>query len=259
MSKNKTVRLTNQPRYITPYNAQHIGRREEQQDYFAYSDIFNDREYDLMGAVSVLADGMGGLDNGRLARRTAVEVFLSAYRESAANMTDINERLIYAARAANSAVLGIDGAGTTICAAIVKDWKLYWLSVGDSRLYLYRDGILRRINKEHNYENVLNRMVQNGEILPEEALSDPNRAALTSYIGIEELEEIDFNPDIFPLMPGDSIMLCSDGLYRALSDEEMSKIIRDADDDVCDVLVKKAIGKNIPTQDNITVVLMDID
>ena len=259
MGKDKTVRLRKQPRYITPYNAQHIGQRDEQQDYFAYSDIFNDAEYDRMGAVLVLADGMGGLDNGRLASRTATDVFLSEYRASADNMTDINSRLIYAAHKANTAVRRIDGAGTTLCAAIVKDWNLYWLSVGDSRLYLYRGGTVRRINTEHNYENVLNRMVQNGEITPEEALLNPNRAALTSYIGIEELEEIDINPDIFPLLPGDSIMLCSDGLYRALSDEEMAKIIRDADDDVCDLLIKRAIGKNIPAQDNITVLLMDID
>ena len=90
-------------------------------------------------------------------------------------------------------------------------------------------------------------------------VTNPNRAALTSYIGIESLEEIDLTPGIFPLFSGDSVMLCSDGLYRSLSEEEMSAIIRDADDDVCDVLVDAAMKKNFASQDNITVVLMDVD
>ena len=244
---------------MTPYNAQHIGRREEQQDYFSYSDIFNPGEYELMGAVGVLADGMGGLDNGHLASQRATEVFLSAYREACTVGLGINDALVRAAHEANTAVHGIEGAGTTLCAAVIKDWKLYWLSIGDSRIYLYRNGAVHKINNEHNYEKVLDRMAANGEISVEEALSNPNRAALTSYIGIDELDEIDLNPDIFPLFSGDSILLCSDGLYRALSDKEIAKIVRDADDDVCDVLVNAAMKKNLITQDNITVVLMDVD
>ena len=247
------------PQMITPYNAQHIGRRAEQQDYFAYSDIFNKEERMLMGAVSVLADGMGGLENGREASRTATEVFLREYRAGMVRGLEVNDALVKAAHAANRAVLSIEGAGTTLCAAVIKRWRLYWLSIGDSRIYLYRNGSVRRINIEHNYEQVLKRMAENGEISRSAAYSDPNRAALTSYIGMNELEEMDINPGIFPLISGDSILLCSDGLYRSLSEAEMSRIIYDADDDVCDVLVEAAMKKNIAAQDNITVVLMDID
>lgn len=245
------------PTMIVPYNAQHIGRRDEQQDYFAYSNIFNKVEQKNLGAVAVLADGMGGMRNGRQASYMGTDVFLKSYLES--NVDDINDRLVYAAHKANEKVKLLDGAGSTLAAVVIKDWKLYWISIGDSRIYLYRKGTLRRINNEHNYESVLSDMVLRGEITVEEAINDPNRAALTSYLGIENLEEIDLNVNEFPLFRGDSLLLCSDGLYRALSDEEMSEVVMEADDNVCEELVSLALSKNDPSQDNITVMLMDID
>ena len=259
MITKQTINMDDSPHLITPYNAQHIGRRDEQQDYFAFSDIYNAEEYNRIGALAILADGMGGLEGGRLASRTATEVFLDIYTNCESEIPDIDERLLYAAKKANDAVVKLDGAGTTLCAIVIKDSQLHWLSVGDSRIYLYRNGTLRRLNKEHNYENVLNEKVESGEISLSEAVNDPNRAALTSYIGIDELDEIDINTDIFPLFKGDSVMMCSDGLYRTLCDEEMAYIVKNAEEDVCDFLISKALEKNIETQDNITVVLMDVD
>lgn len=253
----KNTEEIRRPKTVTPYNAQHIGNREEQQDYFAYSNIFDRDEQKKIGIAAVLADGMGGMENGRQASHIATDVFLSSYTNS--DIKNINDRLIYSAHRANSAVKKLDGAGSTLIAVIIKNWRLYWLSIGDSRIYLYRGNTLRRLNKEHNYEAVLSEMVLNGEISVEDAISNPNRSALTSYLGIETLEEIDINVNEFPLRAGDSILLCSDGLYKALSDTELANIIAKADDDVCDVIISQALAKRIPNQDNITVMLMDID
>lgn len=253
----KTSIKSKRPTTIIPYNAQHIGKRKEQQDYFKYSNVFDKQERKRIGTLAVLTDGMGGMKNGRNASFTGAEVFVRAYEQSFSD--DVNDALIYSAHKANKAVKNIDGAGSTIVAVVIKDWKLYWLSIGDSRIYLYRNGRLQRINKEHNYEYVLSQMVLNGEITVEEAINNPNRAALTSYLGVDTLEEMDINTKDFPLFGGDSIILCSDGLYKALSDSEIACIVRDADDNVCEEMIEMALAKNIVSQDNITVMLMDID
>lgn len=253
----KNTERIKSPTMVTPYNAQHIGNREEQQDYFAYSNIFDREEQKRIGIVAVLADGMGGMANGRRASHTATDAFLQSYTNS--EITNINDRLIYSAHRANEAVKTLKDAGSTLIAVVIKNWKLYWLSIGDSRIYLYRNRKLRRLNKEHNYEAVLSEMVLNGEITVEEAINNPHRSALTSYLGIESLEEIDINVNEYPLFAGDSIMLCSDGLYKSLGDTEIADIIMEADDDVCDVMVERALAKRIANQDNITVMLMDID
>lgn len=253
----KNTERAKRPTTVTPYNAQHIGSREEQQDYFAYSNIFDREEQKKIGIAAVLADGMGGMKNGRRASHIATDVFLKSYTDS--EIANINDRLIYAAHRANEAVKMLEGAGSTLIAVVIKNWRLYWLSIGDSRIYLYRNHMLRRLNREHNYEALLSEMVLNGEITVEEAISNPHRSALTSYLGIEKLEEIDINVNEFPLRAGDSLLLCSDGLYKALSDTELANIIMEADDDVCDVIVSQALSKNLPNQDNITVMLMDID
>ena len=259
MAKNRTLTLRNTPVFISPYNAQHIGKRSEQQDSFMYSDILNRGERQRFGAVAVIADGMGGMENGRLSGKTATEVFMEVYKKEVDNIPDINKRMIYAAHCANEAVSALGNAGSTLCAAVIKDWQLHWLSIGDSRIYLYRNKTLRRLNKEHNYEAVLNEKVLKGEISLADAVSNPDRAALTSYLGIPELKEIDICTEKFPLFCGDSVMLCTDGLYRELSDEEMAYILTNGDETVCEQLIRAALNKNDKFQDNITITLMDID
>lgn len=253
----KNTEKIKRPTMVTPYNAQHIGSRDEQQDYFAYSNIFDRNEQKRAGIAAVLADGMGGMANGRQASHTATDVFLKSYINS--EQESVRARMVHAAQRANEAVQMLDGAGSTLAAVVIKDWNLHWLSIGDSRIYLFRKNNLVQLNDEHNYAAVLDKMVINGEISQDEALNNPHRAALTSYLGIDDLQEIDANMNNFPLRIGDSLLLCSDGLYRALSDAEINSIIMEADDDVCDALVEKALSKHITNQDNITVMLMDID
>lgn len=260
MGKRNTLTRNDEPHCIYPYNAQNLGSREEQQDYFSFSDMFNKEETSLIGSVAVLADGMGGLQNGSSASHAAVNTFINVFRNSVYEIPDIAERLYFAVQKANEAVKAVGNAGSTLCAAAIKDWKLYWVSVGDSRIYLYRHQTLRQLNTEHNLKTALRYMEKNGATADIVIPNDKQHGdMLTSYLGIPKLEEIDINHDEFPLFLGDSVMICSDGLYRAVSDEEMAHILTNSDENVCENLIDAALRKCDINQDNITVMLMDID
>lgn len=245
------------PRMAYPYNAQHIGSREEQQDAFIFSDFFKKSQIEKYGYMAVLADGMGGMKNGALAGQLTVRAFDDTYKQL--HEMEPLEAMISAAKSANEQVKQIEGAGATLCGVVIKDWYLNWISVGDSHIYLYRNGSIKRLNKEHNYSAVLDKLVECGKISREEAETNVKRQALTSYIGIEDLKEIDYNSEKIPLMSGDSIVLCSDGLYRGLAPQQIARILKNAAEDVAEEMVRKVLKKKIKNQDNITVLIIDVD
>ena len=243
--------------YVMPDNAQELGCREEQQDYFAYNDIFDMDVVKKFGCAAVLSDGMGGLKNGRDAAVAGVEAFLQSYRDYADESDDIDSAMREALLDANEAVKRCTGAGATMVAVIVKGSCLNWISVGDSRIYLFRNNCLRQLNREHTYAEELDSMYRRGEISREEALNNPERRALTSYLGLPEIVNIDHKSD-FHLLPHDIIMLCSDGLYNTLSDDEISNILSSESETIAEDLTRASLIKNNIQQDNITVVLLKI-
>lgn len=98
----------------------------------------------------------------------------------------------------------------------LRNGKLFWCSIGDSHIYLYRDGTLEQLNIDHNFGAQLDQMALEGSITQDEALHHPQRAALTSYLGISELTLISGNRMPFQLRKGDVLIQCTDGLYRYL-------------------------------------------
>ena len=244
------------PRRIIVGMAQDIGKRDEQQDYCIYSDLYN-YEACESGGIAVVADGMGGYENGKNAARTGARSFLEFYKKN--QSTNINKKLIDSMNYANNAVNKLKEGGTTLVCAVVDDWKLYWLSVGDSRIYLYRNGLLRRLNIEHNYKHRLIQKVESGEISFRRAMTDKNRHALTSFMGLEDITEYDYNDCIFPLLRHDKVLLCSDGLYKVLSDSEAEKILSGRIGAFADELVRCALEKRRQNQDNITAVILNIE
>ena len=244
--------------FVMPYNAQHIGARDEQQDYFSYSDLMDGETIAKYGSAAVLADGMGGMGNGAEASSAGVSEFLGAYAEYIDSGSSIEEALMFALDSANERVNTLGGAGSTLIGIVIKDNLLHWVSVGDSRLYLMRNGVMRQLNKEHVYSEILDERYSNGEISYEEAMNDPERYALTSYLGIPEIETVDRNSDDFPLFIGDCIMMCSDGLYKVMSDEEIAAVLGGAGDNPAQDAVDAALSKQSPTQDNVTVLVLKI-
>ena len=114
------------------------------------------------------------------------------------------------------------------------------------------------VTTDHNYAMVLEQKVKKGLISAEEAKANPEREALVSYMGMGGLEYIDINPNPLELLDGDCILLCSDGLYRALSAEEIKSVIDSFDDTqtVAEALTAAALAKGKRNQDNTTAVLL---
>ena len=149
--------------------------------------------------------------------------------------------------------------GSTVVAVIVKERALSWISVGDSHIYVLRDDRLVKLNKDHNYGAELDEKVRTGEISFEEAAGDPKRAALTSYIGIGELELIDRNETPIALQKGDRILLMSDGIYGSASDEEITSAMAKPLRSALNTLESVVLSKNSAKQDNYTCVVIEVN
>ena len=248
---------------LVPSNYQHIGSRDRQEDSFAFSDLNDRKVVEKKGVLAVIADGMGGLARGDRASQVAVRIFLREYN----NKNDHNSIEHFMRRAltiANYAVfdLALDekgqevDLGTTLVAVLVEQGKMHWVSVGDSLVYLLRDGALRQLNKEHIYANQLADEVENGLISKKEAIEHPERSFLTSYLGTPELIEVDYSLEPLALKAGDVVLLCTDGLNNTLSAGEITAGLEHPDAGTAEELVKAAIAKGKPHQDNITVLVL---
>lgn len=246
---------------VCPGNWQHIGARSSQQDAFGFSDKDDRAFVDHGGVLAVVADGMGGMANGGEASHLAVRVFLQAYMAKPIGET-IPATLFQALEEANRAVIdfshqaGEENVGTTMVAAVVHGDVLHWVSVGDSRLYLWRDEQLTQLSEDHVYANDLDREAANGSISMEEAESHPERQSLTSYLGLMPLDLIDCNPKPFTLFAGDRLVLCSDGLYAALEESNIASLFELEAQQTAEDLVALVLAKDRPGQDNLTVAIL---
>jgi protein phosphatase len=249
---------------IIPDNAQHQGARDEQQDAYACFDPAAEN-VPHAGFLSVVADGMGGMRLGKEASEAAIRAFLDAYAEKTEDET-IPDALRRSAFEANASVLkladehGIRGeTGTTLIATVIREDELYWISVGDSRIYRLDGQSITQLNAEHNLKSKLERLAARGLVDKEEANTHPQRDALLSYIGIEELTEIDMPQTPMNLPHDCCILLCSDGLYRTLSDNEILSAAWSAQPKVmARNLVKTAMDKGKRHQDNVTAITLTL-
>lgn len=248
---------------IVPDNAQHIGSRGEQQDSFCFSNPDDAPRLARNGLLAVVADGMGGMALGQEASRIACRVALEVYERPAPSVFAMLDAIVAEAtqavhRRADEAGLAGD-VGTTLVAVAVHADALHWRSVGDSRLYLFRDGHLTRLTADHIHGRSLLRAVGQGTLDREDALADPEFGALTSFIGLPEVQEVDGNVRPFSLCTGDRVLLCSDGLYNALSEADIEACLRAAPQgEGAHALVQTALDAQRPNQDNVTVSLLDL-
>ena len=197
--------------------------RNNNEDSLGYWEPEDDDQFLRKGRLGVVADGMGGYEGGQEASRLAVETLVEVYREFAGD--DPQRALTEAMQAAHQQIRRysfshpeLRGMGTTCTAAAIVQDALYYAHVGDSRLYLIRDGRITRITRDHSY---VGRLVEAGMISAEEAETHPQRNILTAALGT--------NPDLIvdapgrpePLHPEDVLLLCSDGLWGQMRDSEI--------------------------------------
>lgn len=205
--------------HLNTATATHIGTRQYQQDAaYVCEPLFEPGT-----AFGILCDGMGGMADGERVSSDVVTFVanqiaaLSADEEPSAFLEEV-------AYAANNMILEDNrkigqNAGTTLAVALVRGNELYWLSVGDSRIYIIRKGEIARVTRDHNYALELQEMVKAGKITQQQADNDPRKDALVSYIGASLLEIVDVNRGFFQLEYGDIVLLCSDGLTKSMPDE----------------------------------------
>jgi PPM family protein phosphatase len=248
-----------------PANAQHIGDRRTQQDSFGFGDPENREFVEHGGFLAVVCDGMGGMEFGDAASRAATRAFLDAYQAKTVGES-IPGALERSVRTANDAVVALshsygltDGMGTTLVAAALHRASLYYISVGDSGLFLSRGDSLPMLNRPHVFANLLDAAVARGTMLRADAETHPERESLTSFIGTESLDEIDRNLEPFPLEAGDAILLASDGLFKTLSPEEMIDCLVGNPQTWPEALVATTIAKKREHQDNVTVLSIAVE
>jgi len=245
---------------IKPGNDWWQGRREEQQDAFGFVGFDQPGLRTHGGVLMVLADGMGGMSGGREASRAAVEHFMAAYSQKTAQ-EDIPAALERALLAANRAVYelalsreGEGEVGTTLVAAVVHQDEAHWISVGDSRLYLYQaDGdTLTLCTEDHTQGNELLELVARGELTRAEAEADPDYQALVSFLGLRQIPKIDRSVRPRRLALGDRLLLVSDGVYGTLAERDIAMLLRDDAQPAAEALLRAVKDRAGPSQDNAT-------
>lgn len=233
------------------------GAREYQQDSFSVS---SEEQYGQRGLLAVVADGMGGLSNGDKVSQTAVTTMMNGFYQAQGDPDLVLLALLGHANQAVNRLLGPGEqgkSGSTLVAGLIKDGRFHYLSVGDSRISLYRDGVLQQLNREHIYSAELAVRVVNGEIAYQAAAADPSAKGLTSYLGMGALKYVDLPAQPVAVRPGDKFILMCDGVYNALTDEELASMLS-ADAPQAAAAIQRAIrDKNYPTQDNYTAVILE--
>ena len=241
-------------------NAHHIGARETQQDNFGISDISNKDLRGRKGVFGIVADGMGGMADGgevsALVTRTMLQYF-NETESSGQPELDLLNMLFAANDNVNRFMEGREQGGSTVVSVILKGDSLYWVAVGDSRICLSRSGSLIQINREHTYAAELDEKAAMGEISWEEAAGHPSRGALTSYLGMGALDQIDRSERPVRLLAGDCILLMSDGVFGVLSDDEILEAIRAEPNQRASAMQDKILAKQNPHQDNFTAVILE--
>lgn len=178
-----------------------------------------------------VADGLGGYAAGEIASRSTIKAFEAAtysLRHEKEEGMDIPQVLAEAFAKANAHVYKMaasneqyTGMGTTMTALYLSsDKTAYCCHVGDSRLYLYRQGFLRQLTRDHTY---VEKLQEQGRITEAEALIHPMRHILLQALGVDE--EVHADCFSFSLQRGDRLLLCSDGLTDMVRDEEISRFI----------------------------------
>ncbi len=186
------------------------------------------------GTLFIVCDGLGGNKAGEVASQITVETIYDAFKKS--SIKDILERIRFAIITAHKTVteksetdFGLKGMATTAEVLFIKDYTAYWGHVGDSRIYLSRNGILKPLTKDHS---LVQKLVDEGYLTLKEAENHPNKNIIMqalgdgNYIDVE-LSKTRINPEEFY-----RFLLCSDGVTAVIKNEELEEILDDREKNI---------------------------
>lgn len=242
-------------------NVQGMGAREGQEDSFALMNAADPEVFARQGLFAVVADGMGGLEDGKAVSEGAVSGFLQMFQLLDGD-GDIPQQLLEGTHTVNDALFQRFGGrgGTTAVAVRIFQDRLDWISVGDSAIYLMRSGGVFQVNREHTRLNELY-LAELGREPSDKtrAETDEDARRLSSFLGMPELREVDRNLRPFTLLPGDVLLLCSDGISGVLTPPELMEAMRLPPDEGCRLLETMVREKALPEQDNFTGIMIAIE
>ncbi|MFK7940969.1 MAG: PP2C family serine/threonine-protein phosphatase [Roseovarius sp.] len=244
-----------------------LGQRARQEDAVV-SDFPKGQPFGFV----VLADGMGGHAAGDVASKIVVtEVFSELKLES--GDPDLLEPRIAdvlrgAAKHANACVghyarqhPKAEGMGATLLAPVLIEDRLYWVSVGDSPLYLFRAGELTRLNENHALGAQIDYLVSAGLMSRDEAMAYPDQTCLTSVLIGGEIAQVDCRTTPVVMQAGDILIAASDGL-QFISDEQIAGVLRfqrnGTAEDISAALTKEVMKLQDPDQDNMSLCVIKV-
>lgn len=256
-----------EPRYDVA-SAISQGGREYQEDA-----LVTDFPFGMDSGVAVLADGMGGHAAGDVASKIVVTEVFSELKFQSANFADFEKEIPdYMASAASSAnnvvrehVLdhpATRGMGATLVSMILVENRMYWLSIGDSPLYVLRGGKLLQLNEDHSMAPQIEFMVSQGLLDPEMAKNHPDRNCLTSVILGDRVAKTDLRTEPYELQMGDIVVVASDGL-QYLEEKQIEKILhrrrRYKSAEIAGYLLEALDDLADPDQDNISIAVIKLN
>jgi PPM family protein phosphatase len=217
----------------------------------------NDDSFLVKDRLFAVADGMGGHRGGDVASRMAVEALDRLELPDDGALDALVEEI----KSANRSVLArgeseqsLQGMGTTLTAFLTDDGRAHVAHVGDSRAYLFRNGALQQLTEDHT---LVQRMVREGRLSPEQAEHHPQRSIITRAIGVDD--DLTVDPLTLPLLDGDRVLLCTDGLTGMVPEDRIQEILEREPDPqrAADLLVEEA--NRAGGEDNITVIVVHVE
>lgn len=213
----------------------------------------------------IVSDGLGGQLAGEVASKIVVETLPAMLRQRLTDVADLAEpfayqQLLEAIAELSHQVyeqtkgqLGLEGMGATVVLALIRDSKALIAHMGDSRAYLLRDGKLKRLTRDHSIVQLL---IDNGEIKPEQAVTHPARGRVTRSIGMEgePLPEA----RVLQIKSGDRLLLCSDGLVGMLTDKKIQSILKNGTDPAATSRRLIDAANEAGGKDNVTAVIITV-
>ncbi|MBE2224278.1 MAG: Stp1/IreP family PP2C-type Ser/Thr phosphatase [Anaerolineae bacterium] len=227
--------------------------RDHNEDYILRREPANESDIAQNGWLYIVADGVGGADAGEVASQFASQQTLNHYLRNS-SQESWGQRLVDSMQAANTDLRRMvaerndnSRMATTMVAAVIDQHKAYIANVGDSRAYLWRNGTLDQITKD---QSLVAKLLEEGAITEAEAENHPRRNVILYSLGSERSPKIDLFERF--LEPEDKILLCSDGLTRHVSDDELCQYLAsDNIEETSNSLI--TLANNRGGQDNITI------
>lgn len=242
---------------VTVGKLHELGDRESQQDCFAVSPA---ELYPTHGMLAVVADGMGGLADGDKVSEAVVTAMMDGFFAEEKEGNILMPLALQANKKVNQLLgpSGIGRSGSTMVAGLLRNGYFHYISIGDSRICLYRDGQLMQLNREHVYENELSIAALNGIGTLHSAAAHPNKAGLTSYLGMGQLKYVDIPAQSVTVREGDKFILMSDGVYNALQEFEIKNALKSDAETAAASLGAMIAEKAYRNQDNYSAVILAV-